>query len=124
MSFLWQEIHAMRSKRWTVKGAIGGAALPLLVGLVSFGCTADYVENSQPPVMLFINQINDGSALDSDVITCPGGTDCTVLEDEVSIDIANRPKNPNFTTTQVAMAIDVDRYEVRYFRSDGRNTEG
>jgi hypothetical protein len=47
------------------------------------------------------------------------------VEDEVPVTIAVRPKNPNFENVpQVAAAVLIERYDVRYFRSDGRNTEG
>jgi hypothetical protein len=93
-------------------------ALGLLVA--ASGCTPDYVTGSEAPVFLFINSINSGAPLDSDV-----QDEGTITEDEVTVEVANRQKNPNFTAVpQVAMAIDIDRYEVRYFRSDGRNTEG
>lgn len=101
------------------------ASLATLFGLPHSGCTPDYVTDNQAPVSLFINAINDGAPLDSDVLSGSAQGGFFVVEDEVLVAIANRSKNPNFTNTpQVAMAIDVDRYEVRYFRSDGRNTEG
>jgi len=101
-----------------VAGALG-------VLVATSGCTPDYVTGSDAPVTLYINSINDGAALDSDVLDGAPNSGFTVNEDEVSVDLANRAKNPNFTNTpQVAMAINIDRYEVRYFRSDGRNTEG
>ena len=46
------------------------------------------------------------------------------VEDDVVVSLANRSKNPSVTDLQVARAIDLERYTVRYFRSDGRNTEG
>ena len=38
--------------------------------------------------------------------------------------VANRAKNPNIATPIVAQAIIVNRYEVSYYRSDGRAQQG
>ena len=113
----------MRSKRWIPGGLAVAAASVLLAGMT--GCTPDYVTGSEAAVSLFINSINAGAPLDSDVVSGNVTSGFVITEDEVNVDVANRQKNPNFTSVpQVAMAIDIDRYEVRYFRSDGRNTEG
>lgn len=99
-----------------------GAAV---AAVVMAGCTPDYVTDSQAAVTLFINAINGGAPLDSDVLSGSASNGFFIVEDEVPVAIANRQKNPNFIVVpQVAMAIDIERYEVRYFRSDGRNTEG
>ena len=82
----------------------------------------DYVTQSEADVSLFVNDINEGAVLQSDVRT--GDDSNTVESDNVDVSFANRSKNPNVTTVQVARAIDIDRYTVRYFRSDGRNTQG
>lgn len=94
----------------------------LLLALALGGCTAGYVQNSEADVALYINAINGGQVLDSDVRTGTSGN--TVTADRVTVSLANRSKNPNVTELQVARAIDVERYTVRYFRSDGRNAEG
>ena len=58
----------------------------------------------------------------SDVRT--GNASEQVFADNVTVALANRSKNPSVTDVQVARAIDIDRYTVRYFRGDGRNTQG
>ena len=100
-------------------------AVVLMVGALALsgcGMSPDYVTQSEANVSLFVNEINDGSVLQSDVRT--GDESNTVEADNVEVSFANRSKNPNVTTVQVARAIDIDRYTVRYFRSDGRNTPG
>jgi hypothetical protein len=42
----------------------------------------------------------------------------------VNVSVSNRAKNPNQSVPQFAMFVNIERYEVRYYRSDGRNTEG
>lgn len=96
--------------------AFGGVALS------GCGIAPGYVKAGEGDVLLLMNAINDGSALSSDVRTGDAGN--TVVEDEATVSLANRSKNPTVTQLQVARAIELDRYTVRYFRSDGRNTEG
>lgn len=100
-------------------------AVVLVVGAVALtgcGMAPDYVTQSEADVFLFVNGINGGAVLNSDVRT--GEDSNTVESDNVTVSFANRSKNPNVTVEQVARAIDVERYTVRYFRSDGRNTQG
>lgn len=93
----------------------------IALGAISLsGCTADYVTGSQGDVLLFINSINDGRSLDSDVAVGEAA-----VSDRVPVSLALRVKNPSNTVTpQVALAVRVERYEVRYVRSDGRGVEG
>ena len=58
----------------------------------------------------------------SDVRTGDAGN--TVVEDDVTVSLGNRSKNPTVTDVQVARGIFLERYTVRFFRSDGRNTQG
>ncbi len=93
----------------------------LLIGLaLAFsGCAPGYVTDSNASVMLLINSFSP-SIVDSDVATDEG----TILPDLVTMNASVRAKNQNVTVPQVAMSVDLERYEVRYFRSDGRNQEG
>ena len=99
--------------------ALGQWGLALcLVG--SSACSKDYVTNSQGDVQFFINSINNGTPLDSDV-----SVDGSAARDVVPVSLALRVKNPlNTVTPQVALAIRVERYEVRYFRTDGHSAPG
>jgi hypothetical protein len=82
-------------------------------------CTADYATDSNAPVLLIIASINGGSVMRSDVLI--GGGICP---DTVAVDVANRSKNPNAPVPVIPMHLLLNRYEVRYFRSDGRSTQG
>ena len=106
----------MRAMALITAVAFGGLALS------GCGISPDYVQDGEGDVFLFLNAINGGAALQSDVRT--GDTGNTVVRDDVTVSLANRSKNPSVTELQVARAIDLERYTVRYFRSDGRNTQG
>jgi hypothetical protein len=98
-------------------------ALALLsaAALAGSGCTAAYVKDSTAAVQLFIAAVNGGAPLKSDVRLAPSA----VVNDSVPVDVAVRAKNPNFDNVpQIAMAVFLERYEVSYYRSDGRAVEG
>jgi hypothetical protein len=109
-SELWRK--AMRAVK--VCAVVGLGALTM------GGCTPDWAKNGTSPVVLLMTAINDGAPLDSDVQIFSGG----VCPDLVSLRLENHFKNPNVTNTGFRHDFTVERYEVHYFRSDGRNEEG
>lgn len=95
------------------------AAMVVIASLSMGGCAADYVTGNNAPVILYIARIvgTTGPVLRSDVEP--------PVADFVTLNVGVRSKNPNVDLTQrVAMAVSIDRYEIRFFRSDGRNVEG
>jgi hypothetical protein len=98
----------------------GTVALALL--MVIPGCAPDYATDNAAQVNLIIASINGGAVLDSDVRN--GANSSFVCEDEVDVDVAVRNKNPNAAAPSVPSAVIIKSYEVRYFRTDGRGTEG
>jgi hypothetical protein len=98
-----------------------GAAFALTAALLSSGCGADYVENSEASVLLQIMSINEGAQLDSDVRN--GEFSSFVCENEVDVEVTVENKNPNGPSAP-SSAVQLDSYEIRYTRSDGRGTEG
>jgi len=98
-----------------------GAVLAVAAALAMAGCSADYVENNESPVLLLITTLHDGAQLDSDVRN--GEDSSFVCEDEVDVDLTLQNKNPNAPTAP-ASTVQLDSYEVRYTRSDGRGVEG
>ena len=96
----------------------------LLVAVAAFaGCSAGYTTDNSSSVQLIIASINGGSALNSDV--CQGDSGCTVKADLATLAMAVRFKNPNITIVpSVPSAVIIERYEVKYRRSDGRGVEG
>ena len=92
----------------------------VLGAVVMSGCTPDWAKNGDAPVVLLMTAINSGNVLDSDMRISTG----TVCPDFVPLRLENHFKNPNVTNTGFRHDFTVERYEVHYFRSDGRNTEG
>jgi hypothetical protein len=86
------------------------------------GCAPDYVTDNAASVNLIIASINGGAQLDSDVRN--GEFSTFVCEDEVDVSVAVRNKNPKAPTPSVPSAVVLKSYEVKYFRTDGRGTEG
>jgi hypothetical protein len=91
------------------------SALGLAVALPA--CVPDYVRQNDSPVLFRIADINGGQVLVADV-----GVNAS---DNVAVTLAVRPKNPrNTNVPQVAEAVFVEQYRVRFFRTDGRDQEG
>jgi len=100
--------------------AVKVGAVVVLGALASGGCTPDYFQNGNSPVVLLMTGINDGAPLDSDVQISSGA----VCPDLVSLRLENHFKNPLVTNTGFRHDFTVERYEVHYIRSDGRGVEG
>lgn len=98
-----------------------GAAIAVVAALVLGGCSAAYVENSEASVLLQILAINEGAQLDSDVRN--GEFSTFVCENEVDVEVTVTEKNP-IGSAGPSSAVQLESYEVRYTRSDGRGTEG
>jgi hypothetical protein len=92
----------------------------ICAALAMGGCTPDWAENGESPMVLLMTAINSGTPLDSDVQISTG----SVCPDLVTLRIENHFKNPAVTATGFRGDIVIERYEVRYFRSDGRDQEG
>ena len=92
----------------------------VLGALAMGGCTPDWAKNGSSQVVLLMTAINDGAPLDSDVVISNGG----ICPDIVALRLENHFKNPGVVNTGFRHDITVERYEVHYFRSDGRNVEG
>jgi hypothetical protein len=94
-------------------GLVTACALLIAVG----GCVPGYVKDNDSPVLFRRADINGGASIQSDV----GDPESTT----VPVTIAVRPKNPlNTNVPQVAEAVFLEQYRVRYFRTDGRDVEG
>jgi hypothetical protein len=95
--------------------------IPVLVlgGLVAAGCSPSYFEQGNSTRVLLVTGVNEGNVLQSDVRL--GGNICP---DTVPVRVENHAKNPNLQTTGFRGDIVIERYEVRYFRSDGRGVQG
>jgi hypothetical protein len=98
-----------------------GAVVAVAAALAMAGCSADYVENNEAPVLLLITALNGGAQLDSDVRN--GENSTFVCENEVDVELTVQNKNPNAPSAP-SSTVQLDTYEVRYTRSDGRGVEG
>ncbi len=107
-------------ERTGARGAVLG--LVLLVAVVSGSCTPSYVTGNDAPVNLYVVAVNGGKVLDSDVRN--GEDSSFVCPDTVQVTVGVRNKNPNAPAPYVPGAVLIQSYEVRYFRTDGRGTEG
>jgi len=94
-------------------------ALAAVAALPAISCTPDWATDNNTPYILEIAAI-EPSPVKSDVLTGGG-----VVNDDVtvSVNLFRKNNNPTIATTPVEHVY-LERYEVRYFRSDGHNTEG
>ena len=100
--------------------AVKVSAVVALGALAMSGCTPDWAKNGASPVVLLMTSINNGNPLDSDVVISTG----FVCPDLVPLRLENHFKNPGLTSSGFRHDFTVERYEVHYFRSDGRGVEG
>lgn len=101
-----------------MKASKAWIAVALAIGVS--GCVPDYVKQNDSDVIFGMASVNNGAALQSDVLKSDG----TVGPDNALVALFTRYKNQAFTTITVPNHVILERYEVRYIRSDGRNTEG
>lgn len=94
------------------------AMLAAAVGMA--GCSANYSTGNSSSVLLIIAAINGGSPMKSDVLK-----EGSIFNDQTELAIAVRFKNPNIETVpSIPNAVIIERYEVKYRRSDGKGVEG
>jgi hypothetical protein len=94
---------------------------PVLVlgGLGLAACTPSYFSQGNATRLLLLTAVNAGNVLESDV-----RRGSNICPDVVPVRVENHAKNPNQPAGGFRDDIVIERYEVRYFRSDGRGTEG
>jgi hypothetical protein len=104
--------------RSMIRTTIGRAGLLGLAFTLS-GCSAGYTTKDTSQVLLLVAGITP-SPLQSDVLKGGG-----IQSDNATLAIAVRFKNPNIETVpSIPSAVNIERYEIRYRRSDGRGVEG
>jgi hypothetical protein len=105
----------------TIRSQTLRAGLLIAVAAIG-GCASDYTTGNSSSVLLIVAAVNGGVPLASDVKSCACGT---IVADRVELAIAVRFKNPNVTLIpSIPSAVIIERYEVKYRRSDGRGVEG
>jgi hypothetical protein len=87
------------------------------------GCVADYAKQNSSTMHLEIARIVGISASldEGDVLYSDVGDG---FNDDARLTVNIFRKNPTVEATSAVEHVTMDRYEVRFFRSDGRNTEG
>lgn len=113
------------------RNAMRVAGLLLLVamaGVAGPGCTPDFAEQGQAPVILRILKITASSepaGEESDFLISDVEFEGSVFNDNAVIEMEVLPKNPNAVGLDTRLNdVLVERYEVRFIRSDGRDQEG
>jgi hypothetical protein len=96
------------------------AVVLALGALAMSGCVPDWAEQGDSPNTLLMTGINSGTPIDSDVRISNG----SICADFTDLRVENHLKNPLNTDASFRSDIVIERYDVRYFRSDGRSTEG
>ena len=94
-------------------------ALAVVAALPALSCTPDWATDNNTPFIMEIASIAP-SPLRSDVLTGGGVVNDDVV---VAVNIFRKNNNPQLSTSPVEH-IYLERYEVRYFRTDGHNTPG
>ena len=106
--------------------SVSSAALVAIAGLLCGSCTPDFVTQDESDLILRIVSVigepgsedgTDGDTLFSDVC-------CAIINDNATLTFQALPKNANLDVIDPHNDVLLERYEVVYFRSDGRNTEG
>lgn len=96
------------------------------LALSPMGCTPDFVENSEADVILRMVRLtgqpgstdqDEGDVLFSDVC-------CAIINDNIELEVELILKNPSVLVPGQFNDVNLERYELRYLRSDGRNVEG
>jgi hypothetical protein len=90
------------------------------VGLAGTGCVPDWAQTNSAPYILEISNIQP-THLFSDVQIGEGSIENDDVQ--VSVNAFRKNNNANLNTSPVEHMY-LERYEVRYFRTDGRNQEG
>jgi hypothetical protein len=96
------------------------AVVLVLGALAVSGCVPDWAKEGESPNVLLMTGINGGTPISSDVRISTGA----VCADFVNVRVENHLKNPLNTDASFRSDIVIERYDVRYFRSDGLSTEG
>ncbi len=112
--------------------AMKGLALPAVVvlSLVGSACTPDFATDNQSDVVLLLTSIEavagagpdkdeDSAFLLSDVLTGGG-----VINDNAKVTVRAELKNQNSPSAGAFNDVVLERYDVRFTRTDGHNVEG
>jgi hypothetical protein len=99
----------------------GAGVLVLMAAAASTACTPDWATSNETPYILEIAQITgpDGETPFLSDVSFPIVND----EAQVTVNLFRKNNNPGMSVSAVEHVY-LTRYEVRYFRTDGRDVEG
>jgi hypothetical protein len=93
-----------------------------LVALAFAGCVPDFAKNNQSGLLMVISGIRGANnAAGAPMIS---SVRLPAVNDDAILTVSVFRKNPNVGTTNSIEDVYLDRYEVRFFRTDGHNTQG
>lgn len=99
--------------------------LVALVALALNACVPGYLEQNNSQVLMRITKVSSESGEDEEESDFLLSDVTPVFNDNAVLTVEVLPKNSNeLLVTGRFNDVMVERYEVRYFRTDGRNTEG
>lgn len=102
------------------------APLAFAAGLSSWSCVPAFVQDSEADVIMRIVGLEGDPGSDDgetgDVLL--SDTCCAIVNDNLNITLDSNLKNQNNPIVNSFSDITLERYEIRYLRSDGRNVEG
>jgi hypothetical protein len=104
-------------KRWTV-------LLTLALGLPLSGCTPEFAETGNAPVLMRIVSIATEEGQEGESSAFLNSDVSPVFNDNAVVTVEVIPKNPRLVIDIPFQDVMIERYEVRYFRSDGLTEEG
>jgi hypothetical protein len=117
---MWSPDPSRRIRTVSWGGALRLPAVVALGGLMLAGCSTSYFDQGNATRVLLITGVNAGNVLESDIQISSGAT----CPDIVPVRVENHGKNPHAPQGRFSDDIVIERYEVHYFRSDGRGVEG
>lgn len=102
------------------------APLAIAAGLLSSSCVPEFVQDSEAEVIMrIIGLEGDPGSDDQDGgVVLLSDTCCAIFNDNIVITLDSVLKNANNPNVNEFSDITLERYELRYIRTDGRNTEG
>lgn len=108
-----------------------GMGLILAGAVVLSGCTPDFIDSGEAPVLMVVNTIagtsgggGAGSGIASVLLSDVRSDTGSVFNDNATITVAVHPKNPRVANASPFNDVVLEQYRVRYRRTDGHDREG
>ncbi len=96
----------------------------LATGMVGTGCTPDWAKANSTPFIIEIAGIRPAGETAFGPIRSDVSVGGTLFNDDAAVLVNVFRKNNSMSSVSPVEHVYLERYEVRYFRTDGRNQEG